>query len=481
MSEKSEINAKNEINENSDNSETRETNETGDLIGKAAAEVFTLARSLLLVRLRFLDLALGRLEALPSDAATLSTDGIRIYYGPAHVLKSFKEENERPVRDYLHAALHCIFSHMFVGSGIDKRMWDLACDIAVESTINDLDLDITASSRAAAQRAEAGRIRPQVNMLTAEKLYRWLLEADLPEESVARLEALFAADDHTRWGQSPSGKNDPDGNGAEADDDADGEADTDPLLNMPPEELIEEWKDIAEKVEESLETFFREQGDENGGLMQNLKAVTREHYDYSDFLRKFAVFGESVMVNDEEFDYIFYTYGLELYGNMPLVEPLEYKEIKRIREFVIAVDTSGSTSGPLVQKFLQKTYNILKSTESYFSRVNIHIIQCDAEIQEHVKISSEKEFDDYIENLNIHGLGGTDFRPVFSLVDELMQAGEFTNLKGLIYFTDGFGTYPPRKPVYDTAFVFLNNEYNAPEVPPWAIRLVLQDEEIEEI
>ena len=188
--------------------------------------------------------------------------------------------------------------------------------------------------------------------------------------------------------------------------------------------------------------------------------------------------GETLCVNDEEFDYIFYTYGLKLYGNMPLVEPLEYKEVRRIREFVIAVDTSGSTSGDLVQAFLRKTYNILKSTESYFSHVNVHIIQCDAAIQEHVRISSEEEFDSYISTMSIRGLGGTDFRPVFDLVDSLIEDGEFTDLRGLLYFTDGRGTYPARRPGYETAFVFLDNEYNQPEVPPWAIRLVLQDEDI---
>jgi predicted metal-dependent peptidase len=183
-------------------------------------------------------------------------------------------------------------------------------------------------------------------------------------------------------------------------------------------------------------------------------------------------------INDEEFDYIYYTYGLKLYGNMPLIEPLEYKEVMRIREFVIAIDTSASTSGQLVQSFLQKTYNILKSTESFFSSINVHIIQCDAAIQEHVKITSEEEFDDYISTMNIHGLGGTDFRPVFNYVDSLIDEGEFRDLRGLIYFTDGNGTFPVRKPAYETAFIFLDNEYNNPEVPPWAIRLVLQKEEI---
>lgn len=68
-------------------------------------------------------------------------------------------------------------------------------------------------------------------------------------------------------------------------------------------------------------------------------------------------------------------YGIEhilkLFKNIPLIEPLEYKEEKRIRDFVVAIDTSGSTSGETVQKFLNKTYNILKNSESYFSKVNI--------------------------------------------------------------------------------------------------------------
>lgn len=80
--------------------------------------------------------------------------------------------------------------------------------------------------------------------------------------------------------------------------------------------------------------------------------------------------------------------------------------------------------------------------------------------------------------MKIHGLGGTDFRPVFDYVNRLQSENEFTNLKGMIYFTDGYGKYPTKKPQYDTAFVFIDNEYNNPEIPPWAIKLVLAKEEI---
>lgn len=238
------------------------------------------------------------------------------------------------------------------------------------------------------------------------------------------------------------------------------------------------WKDIAQRMQVDLETFSRSQENQAGALIQNLKSVNREKYDYTAFLKKFAVRGEVMRLNPDEFDYVYYTYGLKLYDNMPLIEPLEYRETKRIREFVVAIDTSGSVSGELVQAFIQKTYNVLKSTESFFSKINLHIIQCDAEIQEDAKITSQKEFDAYLKTMTVKGLGGTDFRPVFAYVDKLRQTHEFQNLKGLIYFTDGYGEFPAKKPDYDTAFILLEDEYNDPNVPPWAIKLILQKNEL---
>ena len=470
---------------------TDKKTETDNLINKAALDVLLFARSFLMVRFRFLDIALGRLEFVPAENAALATDGVRLKYRPRHVLRCFKSDSEKPARDYLHVVLHCIFSHMFVGSAVEAELWDLACDIAVESVINDMGLRATGSPGDSARNAEIGMLRGEVSMLTAEKIYHYYRKNDLPESEILRLSKLFRIDDHSGWhagrsaedqgrqqDSSQTGSKINDGTGHADPEDDDGSEDP-AAAGMLSSEAEREWKDIAEKVQDALETLFREQGDAAGEMMQNLREVNREKYDYSAFLRKFAVLGETVGVNDEEFDYIFYTYGLSLYENMPLVEPLEYKEVRRIREFVVAIDTSGSTSGDLVQRFLEKTYNILKSTGSYFSRVNIHIIQCDAVIQEHVKITSEEEFDRYISSMSIKGLGGTDFRPVFSFVDHLIDEGEFTDLRGLIYFTDGCGTFPPRKPRYETAFVFLDNEYNNPDVPPWAIRLLLQDEDIQ--
>ena len=83
-----------------------------------------------------------------------------------------------------------------------------------------------------------------------------------------------------------------------------------------------------------------------------------------------------------------------------------------------------------------------------------------------------------VKTLQVHGLGGTDFRPVFREVDRMIAEQEFSHLKGIIYFTDGIGAFPAQKPSYETAFVFVQDEYNNLKVPPWAIKLILKSEEI---
>ena len=65
-------------------------------------------------------------------------------------------------------------------------------------------------------------------------------------------------------------------------------------------------------------------------------------------------------------------------------------------------------------------------------------------------------------------------------VDELLRQHEFANLKGLIYFTDGYGTFPNDPPAYDAALIFLDQGYELPEVPVWAIKMILKEDEIRE-
>ena len=217
-----------------------------------------------------------------------------------------------------------------------------------------------------------------------------------------------------------------------------------------------------------------------GSLAWQIQIAGRDMVDYRKFLRKFAHYRETLGSNPEEFDYIYYTYGLELYHDMPLIEPLEYREDRRIHEFAIAIDTSGSVSQSRIQRFLESTVSILKSQETFDHKMKIYLIQCDAQIQHVTVIESVRQLQEYRKELTVYGYGGTDFRPVFSYLAQLQEEGQIHHLEGLLYFTDGLGIYPTHPAPYKTAFIFTDPELEVQRVfPQWAMKLILTEDEID--
>ncbi|MDO4475423.1 MAG: VWA-like domain-containing protein [Lachnospiraceae bacterium] len=213
-------------------------------------------------------------------------------------------------------------------------------------------------------------------------------------------------------------------------------------------------------------------GSEAGGDSDQLGRIRPSRRDYSTFLRRFAVRKEEMEIDPESFDYVYYTLGLERY-QIPLIEPLEYREGHKLEELVIAIDTSWSCSTELVRQFLEETYAILSDRENFFDRMKVYILQCDCCVQEAVCIASREAWERYCQNLTIRGRAGTDFRPVFQYVEKLRREKKLTDLKALLYFSDGKGIYPREAPDYETAFVFLKQEAGREQLPAWAIGLEL--------
>ena len=363
-----------------------------DKVFMLAKEVLKISRNTLVINLRFMDSAISRLNWVPFPGS-LAVDGQHILYDPVFLLKLYAQEKANGPRAYLHLVMHCVFRHFSVSPTIQRELWGIACDMAVEAMISELALPTLYTAREASQQKALQEMQKKSGKLTAEKIYHALRAGAYRESELEKLAELFSIDDHSLWYL-------PDevraaliaGGGQQTDDSAPSNSgsDEDSSGGSASATLSADWQNVAERMQMDLETFSKQQGDTAGNMMQNLQEVNREKYDYTSFLKKFAVMGEAMKVNDDEFDYIFYTYGMQLFPErrMPLIEPLEYKEVKRIREFVIAIDTSGSVIGDEVQAFVTKTYNILKSTDSFFSKVNLHILQCDAEVQEHVKITT---------------------------------------------------------------------------------------------
>ena len=144
---------------------------------------------------------------------------------------------------------------------------------------------------------------------------------------------------------------------------------------------------------------------------------------------------------------------------------------------MIVIDTSYSTSGELVEGFLQETFTILKEKEAFFRNNRVHIIQCDDAVRQDVEITSETQMEALLQQFSLCGGGNTDFRPAFTYVNELVSTGKLKDPGGLLYFTDGNGIYPKKQPPYKTAFLFLG-DYEKEKVPAWAMQLAIEKEEL---
>ncbi len=417
--------------------------------------ILTMSRNELYIHMRYLDISLSCLGFEADwNRNGAATDGFMIYYEPDYLIKLFAQGRKEVNRAYLHMVMHCLFGHMDGRKGRDAGLWHLACDMAVESIIDGLLKTCIRRPPSMFRREWYQRLLHQgVKVMNAERVYSKLVEMKLNERQLERLKAEFFVDGHDLWGEDKT--------------------------NSQIIRRQNQWKDNRERMQTELESFGTE--DESGDsrdLLEQVQAENRERVDYRGFLRKFAVLKEEVSIDPDAFDPVFYTFGLEMYGNMPLIEPLETREVHRIEDFVIVIDTSMSCSGELVLRFLEETCSVLSSSESFFHQVNIHILQCDEKVQSDVKITNREEMEDYMKNFTIAGHGGTDFRPAFAWVRQMQERKEFSHLKGLIYFTDGKGIYPLKKPNYDTAFVFVEEHFSDLSVPGWAMKIVLSEEDL---
>ncbi|MDO4621772.1 MAG: VWA-like domain-containing protein [Eubacteriales bacterium] len=462
-------------------------------MGKKILEVI---RNELFLSMHFMGPALNSLD-LQMDlwTKTIGTDAVSVRFNPNYLYAVYLEHPYRLDRAYMHMLMHCLFRHMFSSDLYGERdLWDLCCDIAAEAVVDSMDVPVLNVVLTDYREAVYEDLNREVGVLTAERLYRYFTSRHRDYDEEARMAFEFACDDHSFWDRMekvPREDNEkqekpPAGMPPQAQDtEEEPEEKQQESGEIPPltvrlhqvKEKQEEWEKNARKIQIELETRGSKKGSREGELHRVLALENRKRTDFREYLQKFSVVREEPGIDMDAFDYGYYNYGMQMYGNMPLFEELEYREAKKVEELVIAVDTSMSCQDSLVQKFLNDTAVILSDAESFFQRVQIHIIECDEKVQKVVFLESPKDMEKYAKAFHVHGGGGTDFRPVFRYITEKQRQGEMTGLRGLLYFTDGFGTYPEEPTPYETAFVFhREEEMDDAEVPGWAMKLFVKAE-----
>lgn len=491
-------------------------------------EILYAARNELLVSMRFLEMAFPVLMPVMDQMTFfLGSDGSYLYYNARFLAERYCLNPVEVHRGYLHILCHGIFRHMFLyrqgglfgsrkenrlqtahGRGstdksavckdismepeteeIGQQLWNLACDMTVEYLIDHLEEPCVRKLVSEERLEWYRRLEGQFFVITAERVFGYLEKLGLNAGERDRLSLLFLSDDHRYWyeaqrdADSPGGPENDDGTAARSLENEPGATKDDATAQQHLAQAQErekgarqEWDKASEKILHGMDAYFSARGSVPEVFSKMLRRSRQKKTDYRSFLRKFASVQEDMQVDVDSFDYGYYAYGLSMYGNLPLIEELEYKERFSIQEFVIALDTSGSCMGEKLRSFVAETFLLLQQSDRFGRDSRIYLLQCDDEVREAVLITSRQEAEDYLENFQARGNGGTDFRPVFAYVEELRKEGKLKHLGGLLYFTDGCGIYPKTCTAYRTAFVFLGEEGAEAKTPPWAMKVVLEED-----
>lgn len=198
-------------------------------IGELAGQVLALARDNILVSLRFLDVALLHLTWQEKVATGgIATDGSTVWYDPEHILRLYQRDPRLVTRSMLHLLLHCIFYHGFAYDKVERELWDMAADMAVESVILDMNLPMTALDTDGEAETKLRIWREDVGALTAERIYKYMRHGPVSVRERQELTELFYRDSHEWW--------------------------------IVPEEIQitqEQWRKVSERVKADLKSFTK--------------------------------------------------------------------------------------------------------------------------------------------------------------------------------------------------------------------------------
>ncbi len=387
-----------------------------------AREIIAEARGRLVLHFPYLDQAIYGLRPLPLKSVPFGSDGSFLFYDPIFLIDQYERDENSALKLLLHTTLHMLFRQALVGVRIQRPLWNLACDIAVEHLTESFDLPGLKSGREEARKDVYGKLQREGVYMSAEAVYAWLCE--------------------------------------------DG-------IQLPDVPEILNWEEIRQDAASLCEA---ENEDKNPLFLELLRGRRKPKADYSQFLMRFLSRSEIMQPSRTEFDGGLYHLSGSLYGPVRLIEPLECSDDPHLTELLIAIDTSGSVKGKRVRRFVQRTCEILCGKDVFAPGTKICIVQCDDRIRDVCMIRSRNELDAYLTDLRLSGFGQTDFRPVFELAGEYVRRGEFSGLAGIFYFTDGDGVYPRKAPPFETVFVIDSDMPGRAPVPPWAVRVDMDED-----
>ena len=394
-----------------------------------------IARMSILSRNGFFGLLLMHMRfALDESVGTAATDGERIYFAPA-----FLDEISDPelVFILMHEIMHVVLKHTFRAGERDPLLFNIACDIVVNSNIMDaaggdiksITLSRYGPSMHTAPDGTAG------SLCTAEEVYEMLLSTAAGKQSQGSpgtaaqqsdagsggvIQGHGFSDDHSKWGTAQD------------------------------KHVDEMWKQRIREAYEAASDRIIGTGKGTGNLPAGVERMLQEliapKTDWRILLNDF--------VQEEVVDYSFSPPDRR-FPDSPFFLP-DYNETDiTVKNILFWIDTSGS----MTDREITEAYSEIKGAIDQFGgRLEGWLGFFDAAVIPPIPFNDENEFS----VIKPKGGGGTSFDVVFDYVQEEMTDMEIASI---IILTDGYASFPDKSSAMGIPVLWIIN--NDDIDPPW--------------
>lgn len=378
------------------------------------------------------------LQLACAPCKTACTDGSRLIFDPAFAEKLSDQELQFVI---LHEVLHCVFRHCIRGKGLHSVLYNIACDIVVNSTILAMwgQESMMIAGEKAMHLAPDGKEGREYN---AEEIYQMLIHQN---HTNGIYQMQTDQNNANKSSQMQTNQNPP----ASMQTDNEG-------FEKSSFDRHDIWQGICDKAQlqdnwnRKIQSAFRQCGDSTG-MPQQVRTIVqdiarRSGLNWKQLLHDFLqsdTYDYNFLPPDRR--YAFSDFYLPAY-NMD-------EEHQTADDIWVCIDTSGSVTGEELTCTMAEILDAMRQA-GLKGRISFF----DSNITE----PEPFEFENDLKNLTAQGGGGTSFHIIFRYLEEKL----YPDLpRAILIFTDGYARFPEQKAALDVPVLWLICKGGNADVP----------------
>lgn len=378
------------------------------------------------------------LQLACAPCKTACTDGSRLIFDPAFAEKLSDQELQFVI---LHEVLHCVFRHCIRGKGLHSVLYNIACDIVVNSTILAMwgQESMMIAGEKAMHLAPDGKEGREYN---AEEIYQMLIHQN---HTNGIYQMQTDQNNANKSSQMQTNQNPP----ASMQTDNEG-------FEKSSFDRHDIWQGICDKAQlqdnwnRKIQSAFRQCGDSTG-MPQQVRTIVQ------DIARRSGLNWKQLLhdfLQSDTYDYNFLPPDCRYaFSDFYLPAYNMDEEHQTADDIWICIDTSGSVTGEELTCTMAEILDAMRQA-GLKGRISFF----DSNITE----PEPFEFENDLKNLTAQGGGGTSFHIIFRYLKEKL----YPDLpRAILIFTDGYARFPEQKAALDVPVLWLICKGGNADVP----------------